>query len=35
MAGLTTDVDNWSGKMMAQEVLAYLKGEERKYIWKR
>lgn len=35
MAGLTTDVDNWSGEMMAQEVLAYLKGEERKYIWKR
>jgi len=35
MAGLTTDVDNWSGEMMAQEVLAYLKGEERKYIWRR
>lgn len=35
MAGLTTDVDNWSGEMMSQEVLAYLKGEERKYIWKR
>ena len=35
MAGLTTDVDNWSGEMMAQEVLAYLRGEERKYIWKR
>ncbi len=35
MAGLTTDVDNWSGEMMAQEVLAYLKGEDRKYIWKR
>lgn len=35
MAGLTTDVDNWSGEMMAQEVLAYLKGEPRKYIWKR
>lgn len=35
MAGLTTDVDNWSGEMMAQEVLAYLEGNERKYIWKR
>ena len=35
MAGLTTDVDNWSGRMMAEEVLAYLKGEPRKYIWKR
>lgn len=35
MAGLTTDVDNWSGEMMSQEVLAYLKGEARKYIWKR
>lgn len=35
MAGLTTDVDNWSGEMMSQEVLAYLNGEERKYIWKR
>ncbi len=35
MAGLTTDVDNWSGEMMSQEVLAYLRGEERKYIWKR
>lgn len=35
MAGLTTDVDNWSGEMMSQEVLAFLKGEDRKYIWKR
>lgn len=35
MAGLTTDVDNWSGEMMAQEILAYLKGEKRQYIWKR
>ena len=35
MAGLTTDVDNWSGEMMAQEILAYLKGEDRAYIWKR
>ena len=35
MAGITTDVDNWSGEMMSQEVLAYLKGEDRKYIWRR
>lgn len=34
MAGLTTDVDQWSGTMMGEEVLAYLKGEKRKYIWK-
>ena len=35
MAGLTTDVDNWSGEMMAQEILAYLNNEELKYVWKR
>ena len=35
MAGLTTDVDGWSGEMMSQEVLAYLKGKPRQYIWKR
>ncbi len=35
IAGLTTDVDGWSGELMAQDVLAYLKGEPRKYIWKR
>ena len=35
MAGLTVDVDNWSGEMMSQEVLAYLRGEDRKFIWKR
>lgn len=34
MAGLTTDVDGWSGTMMGEEVIAYLKGEPRKYIWK-
>lgn len=34
MAGLTTDVDNWSGTMMGDEVIAYLKGEPRKYLWK-
>ena len=33
-AGLTTDVDGWSGKMMGDEVLAYLKGEPRKFLWK-
>ncbi len=35
MAGLTTDVDNWSGEMMSEEMLAYIRGEKRKYIWKR
>lgn len=34
MAGLTTDVDGWSGTMMGQEITAYLKGEPRKYLWK-
>lgn len=34
MAGLTTDVDNWSGTMMGDEVIAYIKGEPRKYLWK-
>ncbi len=34
MAGLTTDVDSWSGTMMGEEVTAYLKGEPRKYLWK-
>lgn len=34
MAGLTVDVDSWSGRMMGAEVLAYLNGEPRKYIWK-
>ena len=34
MAGLTTDVDGWSGKMMGDEVIAYLKSEPRKYLWK-
>jgi len=34
MAGLTVDVDSWSGEIMANEVIAYLKGEPRKHIWK-
>ena len=34
MAGLTTDVDGWSGTMMGQEITAYLKGEPIKYLWK-
>lgn len=34
MAGLTTDVDGWSGTMMGDEVIAYLEGKNRKYIWK-
>lgn len=35
MAGLTTDVDGWSGRMMAEEITAYLKGESGKYLWKK
>lgn len=35
MAGLTTDVDAWSGRKMAQSVMAYLNGEELPYIWRR
>ena len=34
LAGLTTDVDSWSGTMMGQEILAYANGQPRKYIWK-
>lgn len=34
MAGLTVDVDRWSGEMMGDEIIAYLKNEPRKYIWK-
>jgi D-3-phosphoglycerate dehydrogenase len=34
MAGLTTDVDGWSGRMMAEEVNAYLEGKPGKYLWK-
>lgn len=34
MAGLTTDVDGWSGRIMAGEILAYLRGEPRKHLWK-
>ncbi len=33
-AGLTTDVDGWSGRIMAEDVIAYLKGEPAKHIWK-
>ncbi|MFV0465418.1 MAG: NAD(P)-dependent oxidoreductase [Lachnospiraceae bacterium] len=34
MAGLTTDVDSWSGTMMGDEVIAYLENRPRKYLWK-
>lgn len=34
MAGLTTDVDGWSGAMIGDEVLSYLRNEPRKYLWK-
>jgi D-3-phosphoglycerate dehydrogenase len=34
IAGLTVDVDKWSGTMMGEDVIAYLKDEPRRYIWK-
>lgn len=34
MAGLTTDVDGWAGRMMAEEVIGYLEGRPKKYCWK-
>lgn len=34
MAGLTENVDDWSGRMMGEDVIAYLNGQPRKYIWK-
>ncbi len=34
MAGLTIDVDRWSGEIIGSEVLAYLNGEPRRHVWK-
>lgn len=34
MAGLTQDVDKWSGEMIGDEVIAYLENKPRKFIWK-
>jgi D-3-phosphoglycerate dehydrogenase len=34
MAGLTTDVDSWSGEIMAQDIIAYLKGQPLIHVWK-
>jgi len=34
-AGLTQDVDGWSGRKMAENVHAYLEGREMPYIWTR
>ena len=34
-AGLTTDVDGWSGRKMAENVNAYLAGEKMPYVWTR
>lgn len=34
MAGLTVDVDNWSGKIIGDEVIAFLQDRPRKHIWK-
>ncbi len=33
-AGLTTDVDGWSGRKMAENVFAYLEGKPFPYVWK-
>jgi D-3-phosphoglycerate dehydrogenase len=27
-------VDGWSGKMMGEEITAYLNGADRKYLWR-
>ncbi|MDR1018236.1 MAG: hydroxyacid dehydrogenase [Lachnospiraceae bacterium] len=35
MAGLTTDVDSWSGTMIGEEVIAYLNNKPGKYLWKK
>lgn len=35
MAGLTTDVDTWSGRKMAQNVMAYLEGKDLPFVWTR
>lgn len=34
IAGITSDVDGWSGELIAQDILAYLKGEQRTHLWK-
>jgi len=34
IAGITSDVDSWSGELIAQDILAYLKGEPRTHLWK-
>lgn len=33
-AGLTQDVDTWSGRKMAQNIMAYLENKPAPYIWK-
>lgn len=34
MAGLTVDVDRWSGEIIGDEIIAYLKDLPRKHLWK-
>lgn len=34
MAGLTVDVDGWSGEIIGDEVIAFLQDRPRKHIWK-
>ena len=35
MAGLTTDVDRWSGEIIGDDVLNYLDGKELKHVWRK
>jgi D-3-phosphoglycerate dehydrogenase len=35
MAGLTTDVDRWSGEIIGDDVLNYLNKKERKHVWRK
>ena len=32
-AGLTQDVDGWSGRLISEYIIAYLKGEPFKHVW--
>lgn len=34
MAGLTVDVDSWSGRKMAENIMSYINGKPLKYVWK-
>lgn len=32
-AGLTQDVDGWSGRLISEDIIAYLKGEPFRHVW--